>query len=85
MPCSDQRLWTDNVPEWKLEELAEMERRLNTVTDLLCQAGRAYVQDSTPPLAVRKWWSEHRKRDARRKEPWPKGKRPLLKKKGGAG
>ena len=47
-----------------------LEEKIDKLTELLCQAGKAYAGDYTPPTEVRKWWSKYRKLDAERGEPW---------------
>lgn len=71
MPCSDPRErigWSDvEKAEVAASALAV---RLDQVTELLCQAGRAYNNGQIPPVEVRACWQEHRASDARCGRPW---------------
>lgn len=65
MPCYEQRSREDD---------GYTQYRLDRVTDLLCQAGRACYSGEPIPEAVLKWWKTHEESDARRGEPWNKTK-----------
>lgn len=66
MPCYDGRDRCDpderNVYQLKIDRL----------TDLLCQAGRSYLNNEEVPRSVLHWWEQHRKIDEQRGKPWTK-------------
>ena len=75
MPCSDagwpqeSRGITDE--EQMKTTLALLRLKVDTLTDLLCKAGRARQNpyEQYPP-EVLKWWEDHCEIDRKRGEPW---------------
>ena len=62
MPCYDPQAH---------EDCRQCRKEVNRLTDLLCQAGRAFVNaGAVPPPEVLDWWDQHRKWDEERSEPW---------------
>lgn len=59
MPCYDPR-----------DDPINLSRDIDQLTDLLCKAGRAYVNNLPMPQEVLEWWREHRKDDEARGEKW---------------
>lgn len=77
MPCYDprnDRNWNDQlqtiVPGHHDAAIARLENRCDTLTKLLCAAGRAHANATEPPPAVLAWWKEHRKHDEATGNPW---------------
>lgn len=76
MPCSDgggpasrdERL-VQHEGEYKYETVV-LQAKLDKLTDLLCQAGRARHNKTEIPRAVLDWWYKHCRRDAARGEFW---------------
>lgn len=61
MPCYDGRGCEDSA-----SDAAELAR----VTELLCEAGRAYMGKRPPSRELLTWWQQHSQRDNSRGEPW---------------
>ena len=64
MPCYDPRV------ECSSNEVAELRAKVDTLTDLLCKAGRARHNKTNIPPEVLKWWEDHCEIDRKRGEPW---------------
>lgn len=76
MPCFDGRSGDGRVvyekgfdPDSK-RIIQNQKKRLDSLTDLLCKAGRARSNKTDIPLEVLQWWDDHCKLDKKRGEPW---------------
>lgn len=71
MPCYDYRdhvKYEDFEPE--RQRLAAANAKNDVLTDLLCQAGKAFLKRERPPQEVIQWWESHAKYDHERGVPW---------------
>lgn len=75
MPCRDPRdderiVYTKGVdPEFQ-RKAERLQKKVNELTDLLCQTGRARLHKKEIPVSVLKWWDDHCEMDRKRGEPW---------------
>lgn len=75
MPCRDDRdsplvVYREGHDPCYHQKSQALQARLDELTDLLCQAGRARHNKTEIPRAVLAWWDEHCKLDAARGEFW---------------
>ena len=48
----------------------DLKNKVDKLTDLLCQAGKAYIHQRPAPKDVIAWWLEHEKIDREMGKPW---------------
>lgn len=75
MPCHDGRddvrlVYREGHDPHYQEEAQRLSDRCATLTNLLCQIGRARYNKTNIPKDVLDWWAEHCKNDNSHGEPW---------------
>ena len=73
MPCTDGGIpyQEPTSKQRKKIQRIQLEEKVDYLTDLLCQAGRArYNNRERIPVEVLEWWQDHCEIDAERGEPW---------------
>lgn len=70
-PKNKKTIPTENIQLATQEaEIVKLMTAVNTLTDLLCKAGRARHNKTNIPPEVLNWWADHCKWDEQRGEPW---------------